>query len=586
MTRLPVASARDTLRTVGRLLARRRGRLAATVLLLLSGSAAALAIPPVLGAMVDLVIDRASVELVIFAGIALSASGMVAAACTWWGGRLLVSCVQSTLAELREEVFATAVRLDTSAIERAGTSDVVSRLTGDVEAVTEAASGVLPRFIGALFTIVLTAFGMAAVDPALALAALVAVPVQLIAVVRFLRRSRPLYVRVRRQESDRGQAIIETVTGADTVRAHATQADRLTVIARRSLASVETQRQAAKTRNVFNGTLNLAEFLGLAAILTAGLWRVESAGVTIGAVTAAALFFHRLFGPIGALLSSIDDLQRAHAGLERLVGVLQAAPARRTTQPIHDASVQLRGVTYSYPGASSTRPSLNGVDLVVPAGATAVLVGASGSGKSTTALLIAGLIEPSAGDVLIGGIRASEAARDDGRPAVVLATQDLHLFAGTLRDNLRLARDDASDDDLWDALDTVGADWTRALPAGLDTVVGHDFDQLRIQQLALARVLIADPPVVVLDEPTAHAGADGALDRALRAATDGRTAIVVAHRLSHAEHADLVAVFERGRVTEQGTVLGLLESSETFIDLWSAWTSAHTTPTPTAFPEH
>lgn len=365
---LPVASVRDTVRTVGGLLARRRGLITATVALLLTGSASALTIPPVLGWIVDIVLSGDDVWRIPSAAGVLVAAGVVSATTAWWGGRLLVVCVQGVLAELREDVFTAAMRIDATTVERAGSSDVVSRLTGDVEAVTEAGSGVLPRFVGALFTIVLTAVGIAALDPFLALAALIAVPLQVIAVTRFLRRSRPLYVRLRREESDRGQAIIESVAGADTVRAHGLAPSRLRLIAERSLTAVETARTAGRARNVFNGTLNLAEFAGLAAVLTVGFWRVETIGITVGTVTAAALFFHRLFGPIGALLSSIDDLQRAQAGLERLVGLVQSTTRAPQQHPIRDASVELRHVTYTYPGSGSDRPAIADVSIRINPG--------------------------------------------------------------------------------------------------------------------------------------------------------------------------------------------------------------------------
>ncbi|TYR17366.1 ABC transporter ATP-binding protein [Corynebacterium urealyticum] len=569
---LPVASIRDTLRTVRGLLARRRGLITATVALLLTGSASALAIPPVLGWIVDIVLSGVDAWRIPFAAGILVAAGTVSATTAWWGGRLLVVCVQGMLAQLREEVFTAAMRIDATTVERAGSSDVVSRLTGDVEAVTEAGSGVLPRFVGALFTIVLTAVGIAALDPLLALAALIAVPLQLVAVTRFLRRSRPLYVRLRREESDRGQAIIESVAGARTIRAHRLAPARLGLIAERSLTAVDTARTAGRARNVFNGTLNLAEFAGLAAVLTVGFWLVETAGMTVGTVTAAALFFHRLFGPIEALLSSIDDLQRAQAGLERLVGVLHSTAPAAPRQPIRDASVELHHVTFTYPGAGSERPAIADVSIKIAPGMRVVLVGASGSGKSTTARLIAGLAEPDRGAVLVGERPATRAVQDSSKPAVMLVTQETHLFSGTLGDNLRLARADASDDELRTALHAVGAHWVDDLAHGLDTPAPQDLDEQRLQQIALARVLLADPPIVVLDEASAHAGADTTLDRAVDAAVHGRTAIIIAHRLSHAEHADSIAVFEAGRIIEQGDLDDLLARGGVFRSLWEAWT--------------
>jgi ABC-type multidrug transport system fused ATPase/permease subunit len=542
----------------------------ATITLLVTGSASALAIPPVLGAIVDIVISRGSVWRILAWAVVLIVAGAGAATATWWGGRLLVALIQRILAELREGVFTAAVHLDSGQVEEAGSADVISRLTGDVDAVTEAGSGVLPRFVGALFTIVLTTGGLFLLDPFLALSALVAAPVQLIAVTRFLRRSRPLYVRLRREESQRGQAIIESVIGADTIRAHAHQAATLRLIAERSLTAVETQRSAAAARNGFNATLNLAEFAGLAAVLATGWWQHETGSVTVGAVTAAALFFHRLFGPIGDLLSSIDDLQRAHAGLERLVGVLRARPPAPATTVVHDASVRVRDVSYLYPAASTPRPALTNVTLTIPAGTCVALIGISGSGKTTLTRLIAGLATPTTGSVTIGGVPATQAASRTGRPAVLTVTQETHLFRGSLAENLRLGNAHATDHDLHCALEEVGAHWANDVPGGLDGSLSNDLDQHRIQQIALARVLLADPPVVILDEATAHSGTGETTAHALAAVARGRTTLIVAHRLQHTSQADLIVVLDQGRIVEAGTRENLLASHSAFRDLWQA----------------
>ncbi|GAA1608843.1 ABC transporter ATP-binding protein [Actinoplanes couchii] len=547
---LPVADARQSRRHLAGLLRPRWRLLALITFLLLAGSAAALLMPPALGRIVDAVLAGAGPGRIAAWSGAVAAAGLVSALLLRQGGLLLVRCLQQVLAALREEIFDAAVRLDQGTVEDAGTSDVVSRVTGDVEAITAAVSGVLPRFVQGAFTITLTFAGLAALDPWLALAALVAVPVQVWTTVRFLRRSRPLYRRLRRQESDRGQAIIETVSGAATVIAHSRRRERLDLIATRSLAAVETAREATRARNRFNAGLNTAEFLGLAAVLSAGYWQATTAGLSVGSVTAAALFFHRLFSPIAALLSSLDDLQRAAAGLGRLVGVLLAGADRAPRRDVDGRSVRIHALTHHYrPG---TPAALSGIDLDIPAGTVTVLAGVSGSGKSTLAQLVAGVFAPAGGEVLIGGVPATEAGHR-GRRAVLLVTQDTHLFTGTLAGNLRLAAPDATDDALLAALDTVGAEWTRDLPDGLDTVLGHDLDDARIQQIALARVLLADPPVVVLDEATAHGGAGGGLDDAVRAVIRGRTAIIVAHRFTQAATADLVVVLDRGRIREQGS---------------------------------
>ena len=337
--RLPEASVRDTGRAVLALVRPRLRTLGAVVVLLTLGSGTALAVPALQGRVVDDVIAGAGLARVGLTVGGIILTGVVAALLILWGGRQLVTALQGTLAELREDVLDAAVNLDPGDVESAGSSDVVSRVTGDVESVTGAVTEVLPRATQALFTLIVTALGFAVLDPWLALAALVAIPVQVLSGVVFLRRSRPLYIRQQRMDAERGQALIETVNGTATVRAHAQDEARLGLIAERSLASVEIGREATKVRNVFNGGLNTAEFLGLAAILAVGFWRVDAGMLTVGGATAGALFFQRIFAPVSILLASIDDLQRAEVGLSRLVGVLQVPRVDGPSRPVQDLSL-------------------------------------------------------------------------------------------------------------------------------------------------------------------------------------------------------------------------------------------------------
>lgn len=573
--RLPEATVRQTGRVVAELLRPRLGALSLVVACLTLGSAAALAVPALQGRLVDDVIDGRGLDRLALTVGGVVAAGVVAALLVLWGGRLLVRTLQDVLATLREDVLDAAVHLDPGAVESAGSSDVVSRVTGDVESVTTAVTEVLPRTTQALFTLVVTALGFAVLDPWLALAALVALPVQVLSGAVFLRRSRPLYVRQQRMDAERGQALIETVNGASTVRAHGQGANRLRLVAERSLASVEIGRAATKVRNVFNGGLNVAEFLGLAAVLCVGFWRVDAGVLSVGAATAGALFFQRIFAPVSVLLASIDDLQRAEVGLARLVGVLGvggdgvgAAGGADGT----DGTVQITDVHFRYGGdqrsGTVSGTGLDGITLSVPDGARVVLVGASGSGKSTLARLISGELRPDQGRMSVGGVDAHRATTASGRPAAVLVTQEVHQFTGTVADNLRLASPTATDAELTEALTAVGVNTDVPLTSA-DTL-----DEATVQQLALARVLLADPPVVVLDEATAHAGTGegaGRLDAAVDTVAAGRTAIIVAHHLSQAQTADLVVVLEDGRVVESGTHTDLVERGGRYSRLWEAW---------------
>ncbi|AEK35575.1 putative membrane protein [Corynebacterium variabile DSM 44702] len=530
-----------------------RAGLSASAVLLVVGAAAGLGVPALQGRIVDDVIAGAGLtRLGATVGLILLCGGC-AALLVLWGGRILVRALQSALADLREQVVDAAVRLDPGLVETAGSGDVVSRVTGDVESVTGAVTEVLPRTTQAVVTLLVTAAGFAVLDPWLGLAALVALPVQLVAGRRFLRRSRPLYVRQQRMNADRGQALIESVTGAPTVRAHARETGRLGLIATRSLASVEIGRAVTKVRNVFNGGINVAEFLGLAAVLAVGFRQVDAGLLTVGAATTGALFFQRFFAPVSVLLAGIDDLQRAEVGLSRLVGVLRV-PVRSAVPAtdVPEGAVTLEGVCFSYPG--TTRRVLDGVSLEVAPRSRVVLVGASGSGKSTVARLVAGSLRPDGGSVRIGG-------------RTLLVTQEIHRFTGTVAENLRLVAPEASDEELLAATDAVGAAWVRTGGLDSDAVL----DEAAVQQLALARVLLADPPVVVLDEATAHAGTDDRLDAAVDAVTCGRTSLIVAHRLSQAAGADLVVMLDAGRIVEAGPHEVLVAGGGRYARLWAAW---------------
>ncbi|MEV7290686.1 ABC transporter ATP-binding protein [Streptomyces microflavus] len=588
---LPVADARRTRAEILRRLRAHRRRLGAALLTLLGGTAATLATPPVLGGIVDAVADGAGRGRVPALGIALVAATAVGAVLAYAGGRMLVALVQEVLAGLREDVFETAVHLPVNTLESSGSSDVVSRVTRDVEAVSEAASDVLPEVTNASFTIGLSLVGLAVLDLRLALAGLLCLPVHVYATRQFLRRSHRVYGDIRRLESARGQSVIEAVRGAESIRAYRTQDHHLDDLAERSVRAIERQRDGVGLRNRFTGLLNAAEFLGLAAVLVTGFALFGSGAVTLGAATAAALYFHRLFGPVGELLGSLDDIQRATVGLSRLVGITDLdrhhvrheEPAQGSGRPDEAQGagrpdeaqgagrrpdIDVKGVSYAYDGG---RPALREVSLHVPAGTSLALVGASGSGKSTLARLVAGIGTPDRGSVTVGSAEAPDAPASR-----YLVTQEVHLFGGTLADNLRLARPDAGDDQLRHALREAGAGWALDLDAGLDTVLGaggSPLDDGSVQHLALARVLLADPPVVVLDEATAESGPQtrALLQGALARVTAGRTSVVVAHRLEQARQADRVLVLRDGEVAEQGTHDELLAAGGEYAALWAAY---------------
>lgn len=582
---LPIASTRETVAGTWALVRRRRLRLWSTLVVLPAGTAAGLLVPYLLGAMVDAVVEQLPVARLVWLTGALLVSGTIAIVLIWWGQRLLARLAQTALADLREEVFDAAVAQPASVIEEAGTGDLVSRISGDTDAVNTVIGGVLPAFLSALFTVTLTLAGLGAVDWRFLPAVLLATPLQWWALRSFLRRSGPVYRSARAADAARSQRIIESVGGAQTVSALRRTGEHIDDIAAASEYSIGHDLAAMRLRTIFFGRLNIAELIGLAAVLASGFWLFDHGAVTLGAATAAAIYFHNLFGPIGVLLATVDDLQNAGAGLSRLIGVTMLGTAKQTAaqqqsdseavpefRPGSGLAISARGVSFSY----GHRVVVDDLTLQVEPGERVAVIGASGAGKSTLAKVLAGIHPAQAGSVTIGGAPIGGLTPAELRTRVILVSQESHVFVGTVRENLQLFAPSATDGAIGLAISRLDAGWVQDLPDGLDTVVGEGGVTLnagQAQHLALIRLVLADPAVVILDEATAEAGTAQAaeLERAAEQALAGRTGVVIAHRLSQAQHADRVVVMEAGRMVEIGSHDELLAADGRYAEFWSAW---------------
>ncbi|MET0955580.1 MAG: ABC transporter ATP-binding protein [Cryobacterium sp.] len=597
--KLPIADGRTVLREAWGILGRRWWHLVWLVLVLVAGAVAGIASPFALGAIVDAVsagLDSGDASLVWGLGALMAGAVLVGALLTALGVVAASNLFETMLAELRERMVAAAFALPQARVERAGTSDVISRAGDDVAEVAQAIPSVVPAVTGAFVTIAVTVVGMAVIDGWYALALVLIVPVHIFAVRWYLRTAPQIYAGERAAMAERTQHLLDSLRGIDSVRAYGLGDHHVTGIARVSWSVVRFTMHARAVQNAFFARLNFAEFLGMAGLLIVGFLLVGADAGTIGGTTAAMLLFLRLFNPINQLLFVVDELQSALASLARIVGVITAsadetpADARATapssgtdtvaareiltgpdsapagarpssTITAENTELSLSGVSHSY---TSGHRVLENIDLTVRAGETVAIVGASGAGKSTLAAIAAGVHTQTSGTV--------------HRPGqVVLVTQEVHVFDTTLRANLTFARANATDAEVLDALGRVGADRLVAqLPNRLDTALGAGGESLTpaaAQQLALARVLLADPAVVILDESTAEAGSADAdqLEHAARAVGEGRAVLLIAHRLTQAAQADRVIVMERGRITEQGTHAELLEAGNAYARLWSVW---------------
>ena len=573
---LPIATGRRLRAVLGELLRPHRARASLAFIALVAGAGVSVLTAPLLGRIIDLVAqgepaDTVTGPVLLLVVVALG-QGLLAVL----GIALVARVGESMLAELRERFVSRALGLPLERIEEAGSGDLTSRLTADVSLVGEAVREAVPDIARSGLVIVLTLVGLAVLDWRFLMAALLAVPIQVLTARWYLARSTPLYAEQRVVGGAQQQQLLDTVGGAATVRGFGLSGGHAERVRSRSQDVVDLALRVVRLQTRFFGRLNLAEFVGVAAVLTAGFFLVRDGAASIGTASAAALYFINLFSPINQLLFLLDTAQSAAASLVRIVGVAELPADQQPEHPVRpvDAAVRTKGLGYSYVEGHEV---LDGVDLDIAPGTRVALVGASGAGKTTLAKLVAGVHRPTRGTVGIGGAALDEQGPVIVRETVALITQEVHVFAGPLAEDLRLAKPDATEEELRAALAVVDAlGWAEALPDGLDTVVGsggHSLSVVQAQQLALARLVLADPPVAILDEATAEAGSAGArvLEVAAQRALAGRTGLVVAHRLTQAAGADSVLVLDAGRVVEHGTHDELVAAGGRYAQLWAAW---------------
>lgn len=577
--RFPLATFGQVRREVGEQLSRvhrAKPLLLVAFVLLGIGAFAAVSVPLLMGQIVDMVTgesDRALWQIIVML-LAAAVGGAVLSA----GGFYLVSRIaERVIANLRGAMVGTALGLPTHRVEEAGTGDIVSRSTDDVAELSSAVTETIPILTTSLFTVSATVIALATVDWQFLLIPVLVTPVYYLAARLYLSRAPQRYAAERAAMAERARRVLEAIRGSATVRAFSMENRMHAEIEGASWSVVRTAIRARSTMLILNVWMLVAEFLMLSLALLVGYYLVGSQALTVGAVTGAVLMIIRLRGPLNMFIRVLDVVQSGYASLARIVGVVIDPPV-----PVPDigasapgGQVEIRDVSFSYGGAWAVRD----INFTISPGETVAIVGASGAGKTTVAALLSGLLVPDQGHVLVDGHSVSALSDRERIARLATVSQEVHVFSGTLRQDLSLARPEATDDELLSALSRVHArSWFDRLPDGLDTVVGARGIQLEpvaAQQLALARVLLLDPAIIVMDEATAEAGSAGAesLELAAEEVTRDRSALVIAHRLDQASRADAILVMDSGRVVEQGTHEQLLASLGIYHRLWSAWSA-------------
>ena len=460
--------------------------------------------------------------------------------------------------------------------QRAGV--LVSRLTSDVQSLNELVREALVEITGSGLQILLTVVALLLLSPKLAAISLVALPILIASSWSFHHGAGRAYHAIRDRVADTLTALQEGLAGVRVVQAFRREKRTLDRYTPRSQAQVKAWRRASFVNIRLFAFLPLAQASALIVVLLTAASMYRHGTISIGTISAFVLYLIQLFDPIGRFTEWLGEFRSGLAALAKIVGLLEVPSAieerPEAVELPREGDLTLRGVSFGYDG---DRAVVRDVTLEFTAGEQVALVGATGAGKSTVAKLLTRQYDPQLGRIELGGVDLRDATLESLHRRIVLLPQEGHLFSGTIADNIRLAHPDASDEDVRTALRDIGAlERFESLPDGLATDVqtrGVRLSAGERQLVGIARVALADPAVIVLDEATSSLdpATEAAVERAILAVAEGRTVITIAHRLSTAERADRVVVMEHGRVVEVASHDVLVEQGEGYTRLWASW---------------
>ncbi|WP_338355201.1 ABC transporter ATP-binding protein [uncultured Marinobacter sp.] len=487
---------------------------------------------------------------------------------------------QRLQSDLRQDAYEHAQRLDMSFFEARSSGQLVATMNDDVNQLERFLDGGANAMIQVLVTVVAVGAVFFVLSPLIALLAFTPIPLIIWGAFYFQRKAGPLYADVREKVGDLSSRLANNLGGIATIKSFTAEQREAKRLKESSEAYVEANRRAIRISSAFIPVIRMAILAGFLATFTVGGMMALEGNLNVGAYGVLVFLTQRLLWPLTGLAEVIDLFERAMASTRRILDLL-AEPVhvrdeggKALAEPVK-GDVELDKVSFHYPSSGA---GIQDISLTVPAGNTLALVGATGSGKSTLIKLLLRFYDPSNGQIRIDGQPIRDLSLQSLRGAIGLVSQDVYLFEGTIRENLAYGNPAASDTEIIDAAKTAEA-WSfiEALPEGLNTPVGERGVRLsggQRQRLSLARALLKNPPILVLDEATSAVDneTEAAIQRSLKRIGHNRTVIMIAHRLSTIVDADSIAVIEGGKVLEKGTHRELLDQDGAYANQWRVQT--------------
>lgn len=487
---------------------------------------------------------------------------------------------QRLQSDLRQDAYEHAQRLDMSFFEARSSGQLVATMNDDVNQLERFLDGGANAMIQVLVTVIAVGAVFFVLSPLIALLAFTPIPLIIWGAFYFQRKAGPLYADVREKVGDLSSRLANNLGGIATIKSFTAEQREAARLKQSSEAYVEANRRAIRISSAFIPVIRMAILAGFLATFTVGGMMALEGTLNVGAYGVLVFLTQRLLWPLTGLAEVIDLFERAMASTRRILDLL-AEPVHvrdeggKPLQTPVKGDVTFENVSFHYPASGA---GIRDISLNVPAGNTLALVGATGSGKSTLVKLLLRFYDPSNGEIRIDGQPVRELSLNSLRGAIGLVSQDVYLFEGSIRENLAYGNPRATEAEIIEAARTAEA-WSfiESLPEGLDTPVGERGVRLsggQRQRLSLARALLKDPPILVLDEATSAVDneTEAAIQRSLKRIGHNRTVIMIAHRLSTIVEADAIAVIENGKVQELGTHRELLEQGGAYAKQWQVQT--------------